>query len=170
IVLAQARQLMPRFAAIGRAEQRCVFDSGVNGVGIAQRWFEMPHSLELPRMLRAVVPLVSAGNTVVDELITFGLWHSVSSGCRLAGRCTRLHPRLAAIIRALDDLPKPRAALRRIQPVRINRRTFDVVNLPTRKVRATNIPSFALAVRCQHECALPCANQYSYFTHSLFLR
>src|SRR6266516_2389496 len=44
-----------------------------------------------------------------------------------------------------------------------------MVDLPTRKVRATDIPSFALAVRCQHERALARANQYSYPAHPALL-
>ena len=68
-VLAQARQLVPVLAAVGRAEQRGVFDAGVDRVGIGQRRLEMPDALELPRVLRAVVPLVRAGHAVVDELV-----------------------------------------------------------------------------------------------------
>ena len=55
---AQAGQLVPGLAAVGRAEDRGVFHAGVDGVGIGQRRFEVPDALELPGMLRAVVPLV----------------------------------------------------------------------------------------------------------------
>ena len=62
-------------AAVGRAEQGGVFDAGVDRVRIGQRRFEMPDALELPGMLRAVVPLVRGerlaglGRSVVDELV-----------------------------------------------------------------------------------------------------
>ena len=57
-VAAQAGQLVPGLAAVGRAEQGGVLHAGVDGVRIGQRRFEMPDALELPGMLRAVVPLV----------------------------------------------------------------------------------------------------------------
>ena len=59
-VLAQAGELVPRLPAVGRAEQRGILDAGVDGVGIGQRRLEMPDALELPRVRRAVVPLVRA--------------------------------------------------------------------------------------------------------------
>jgi len=40
------RELLPRLAAIRRAEQGGVFDPGQHGVRVGQRWFEMPDSLE----------------------------------------------------------------------------------------------------------------------------
>ena len=133
------------------AEQGGVFNTGVDSVWIGQRRFEMPDSLEFPRMRRPVVPLVSAGDTVVHELITNRL------------------PRLAAIVRPLDDLSEPTAGLRRIQPIRVSRRSLEMVDLPSSKVRPIDVPSFALGVRRQHERALPCANQYSYSAHPLVL-
>ncbi len=59
-VAAQAGQLVPARPAVGRAEQRRVFDAGVDGVGIGERRLEVPDALELPRVRRAVVPLVRA--------------------------------------------------------------------------------------------------------------
>ena len=53
----------------------------------------MPDALELPRMLCAVVPLVSAGHSVVIELVANWL------------------PILAAIIGTLDHLTEPAARL-----------------------------------------------------------
>ncbi len=58
LLIAQAGQLVPGLAAVGRAEQRGVLDAGVDDVRIGQRRLQMPDALELPRMLRAVVPLV----------------------------------------------------------------------------------------------------------------
>ena len=40
-----------------------------------------------------------------------------------------------------------------------------MVNFPARKVRATDIPPFALCVRSQDERALARAHQYSYSAH-----
>ena len=75
----------------------------------------MPDALELPRVRRAVVPLVCgerfAGlrRCVVNEVVALALGHAVRGGGRFAGRCSRLMPGLAAVIRALDDLPEPTA-------------------------------------------------------------
>src|SRR5919109_313451 len=44
-----------------------------------------------------------------------------------------------------------------------------MIDLPTRKVGAANVPSFALSVRRQDESPFPCTDQYSYFAHDLFL-
>ena len=52
----------PGLAAVGGAEERGVFDAGVDGVGIGERGLEVPDALELPRVRRAVVPLVGAGD------------------------------------------------------------------------------------------------------------
>src|SRR5439155_7889454 len=57
-VAAQSREFLPRLPAVRRAEQACVFHSGVHGIRIRQRRCEMPDALELPGMLRAVVPLM----------------------------------------------------------------------------------------------------------------
>src|SRR5260370_27343201 len=125
----------------------------------------MPDAFELPRMLRAVIPHVSrqrfAGfrRGIVNEFVALAFGHAVGSGRRLARRCPWLYPGLAAVVGALNDLSEPGARLRRIQPVRINRRTLDVINFPARKMRSVDFPSFPLAVRCQDERALPCSNQ-----------
>ena len=81
-----------RLAAVGRPEQRRVLDAGVDRVRIGQRRLEVPDALELPRVRRAVVPLVRAGHAVVDELVADRL------------------PGLAAVVRALDQLAEPAAA------------------------------------------------------------
>src|SRR5437588_1544725 len=111
----------------------------------------MPDALELPGVRRAVVPLVGAGDAVVHELVTHRL------------------PGLAAVVGALDQLPEPAAALRRIQAVRVDGRALQVVDLPARKVGATDIPPLALAVRCQDERALPCTHQNPYSAHPFLL-
>src|SRR6185295_19537012 len=57
-VAAQPGNLVAVLPTVGRAEERGVLDAGVNRVGIIERRLEMPHALELPRMRRAVVPLM----------------------------------------------------------------------------------------------------------------
>src|SRR5262245_55608558 len=141
---AKPRHLMPGLAAVGGAEHGCVLDACVHGVGIRERWLEVPDALELPRMGRAVVPLMCPRHSVVDELVV----HRV--------------PRLAAIVRPLDELPEPAAALRDIDPVRISRRTLDVVDLPARKERTANVPLLPFAIRRQDKRAFPRAHKNSY--------
>ena len=74
-------------------------------------------------------------------------------------------PRFAAVIRTLDDLPEPAARLRRVNAVRVSRRTFEVINFPAREVRAADFPVLALAIRRQDERAFFCADQDSDFAH-----
>ena len=136
-----------RLAAVGRAEQRGVLDAGVDRVRIGQRRLEVPDALELPRVRRAVVPLVRAGDAVVHELVAHRL------------------PRLAAVVGALDHLPEPAAGLRRVEPVRVGGRALEVVDLPAAEVRAADVPPLALAVRRQDERALARADQYPYSAH-----
>ena len=112
----------PCLPAVGRAEQGGVFHPGINGVGIGQRRLEMPDSLELPGVRRAVVPLVRAGNAVVDELVAHRL------------------PRLATVVGALDQLPEPAARLRRIQPIRVDGRPLQMVDLPAGEMRTADVP------------------------------
>src|SRR5579872_373011 len=111
----------------------------------------MPDAGELPGTLRAVVPLVRAGDAVVRELVAHRL------------------PGLAAVVGALDLLPEPPAGLRQIEPVRIGGRPLDVVDLPPRKVGAADVPVFALSIRRQDERALARADQHSYLAHPSLL-
>src|SRR5262249_39791071 len=108
---------------------------------------EVPDALELPGVGRAVVPLVRARDAVVLELVADRL------------------PRLAAVIGSLDHLPEPAAGLRRIESVRVDRRTLDVVDLPPREVGAADLPPLPLPVRRQDERALARAHQDSYSAH-----
>ena len=150
-VAAQPGEFLPGLPAVGRAEQGGVFDPGVDRVRIGQRRFEMPDPLELPGMRRAVVPLVRAGDAVVDELVAHRL------------------PGLAAVVRALDQLPEPAAGLRRIQPIRVGRRSLEVIDLPAPEMGTADVPLLALSVRRQDECALARADQYPYFAHPRLL-
>src|SRR5262249_35999171 len=135
-VLAQARQLLPGPAAVVGAEQRRVLDTGVDHVGIGVGGLERPHPRELPGMGRAVVPLVRAGNAVVDELVAHWL------------------PRLAAVVGALDELAEPARVLRREDALRRRRRSLHVVDLPPCEVGAADLPLLPLAVRFEDESAL----------------
>ena len=99
-------------AAVGRAEDRGIFDAGIDGVRIGQRRLEVPDALELPRMLRAVVPLVRgqrlAGLRECRRRICCSRPAAVpgaggSSGPIPAG------PTSCRRRRTLDDLPEPAA-------------------------------------------------------------
>src|SRR5579862_1516414 len=131
----------------------------------------MPDALELPRMLRPVIPLMSCERRrsgVVDEFIALALGHSARS-CLLAGRRSRLVPRFAAIVRTLNDLPEPAAGLRGINSIRIYGRSLQVIEFPPGKVRAADLPVLAFAVCRKNECAFASAHQDSDFAHELFL-
>ena len=119
-VAAQAGEFLPGQPAVAGAEQGGVFHAGVDGIGIGERRFEMPDALELPGMRRAVVPLVRAGDAVVDELVAHGL------------------PGLAAVVAALDHLPEPAAGLRGVEPIRIDGRAFQMIDLPAAEERAVD--------------------------------
>src|SRR5438876_530110 len=130
----------------------------------------MPDALELPGVLRAVVPLVRGEGLarfrgrVVHELVALALRHLAGlHGHSAAGRL----PRLAAVAGALDDLSEPPARLGRIQPVRIGGGAFHVIDLPAGEVRTADVPPGALSVRRQHERALSFANLSPYPAHSL---
>src|ERR671918_2638572 len=105
---------MPALAAVGGAKQGGVFHPGVHRVRIGQRWLKMPHPFELPGALGAVVPLVGGEGLAglvrgaVDELVADAARRIVWLGYLLpAGHL----PRLAAVIRALNDLPEPAGGL-----------------------------------------------------------
>src|ERR1700687_4396346 len=115
---AQSGELLPELSAIRCAEQGGVFNARVDRVRIGQRGLEMPDTLELPGVWRAVIPLVRAGNALVDELVPYRV------------------PGLPTVARALDQLPEPSAGLRCIQAIRVSRRPLDVVDLPASKMGA----------------------------------
>src|SRR6266404_7412248 len=128
-----------------------------------ERWFQVPHPLEFPWMLRAVVPLVRRERLpgfrrrVVNELVAFRFGRAVRT-FQFFGAAAGCVPGFAGVIRALNDLPKPTTGLRRIDSVGINRRTFHVINLPAREMRAADFPTLTRAIRNQDERAFPCAN------------
>src|SRR6266576_2106194 len=128
----------------------------------------MPDALELPGVLRAVVPLMcgerlsSLGRDVINELVALALRHLAGLGRDSA---TGRFPRLAAIAGALDHLPEPATRLRRVQATGIGGGSFHVVDLPAREMRSAHAPPVALAVRAQNECAFACADQDAYAAH-----
>src|SRR3989442_15884121 len=118
----------------------------------------MPHALELPGVLRAVVPLVRREGLarfrgrVVHELVALALRHLAGlHGHSAAGRL----PRLAAVAGALDDLSEPPARLRRVHAIRIGGGSPHVIDFPARQVRAPPVPPLALSPRPQDERTLP---------------
>src|SRR3954469_11838649 len=124
----------------------------------------MPHAFELPGVLRSIVPLVSAGYSIINEFIAFGLRHSFRAFqfFWIAPWCL---PCFSAVARALDDLSEPGAGLRSVNPVRVDRGTLHVINLPAREMRPVHFPVFALRVRCKHKRAFFCSDQHSYSAH-----
>src|SRR6266568_1144423 len=170
-VAAQPGELLPRLPAVVRAKQPGVFHPGVDRVRIGEGRLEMPDALELPGMLRAVVPLVRgerlAGlrRDVVDELVALAL--GTLAGFHRHAAAGRV-PRLGAVARALDDLAEPAARLRRVQPIAVDARSLQVIDLPAGEVRAAHVPAAALAVRGQNERTLAGADQYAYTAHVEF--
>ena len=146
-MLAQPGQFLPVRAAVCGLEQRRILHAGVHRLRVRERRLQMPHPLELPRMRRAVVPLVRAGHALVSELVA------------------HRRPRRAAIVTALNDLPKPRIRLRSIEPVGVNGRAFQVVDLPSRKERPADLPVFPRPIGTQHKRALLCAHQHPHAAH-----
>ena len=51
-------------------------------------------------------------------------------------------------------------------PIRIGGRSLEVIHLPAGKVRAADVPFFALAVGRQNECAFARAYQNPYSAHA----
>src|SRR5437879_13798738 len=102
----------------------------------------MPHALELPGVLGAVVPLVRGERFarwrrgVVDELVALAFGHL--AGRRRHAAAGRL-PRLAAVARALDDLAEPPAGLRRGEAIGIGRSSLRVIEFPAREVLAAHL-------------------------------
>ena len=146
-VATKARQFVPGLAPVGGAEQRRVLHTRVDRVGIGPRRLEMPDTLEFPGMRRPVVPLMRAGDAVVDELVADGL------------------PRLPAVARPLQHLPMPAGRLRRVDAVGVHGRAFEVVDLPAAEVRAADLPPLALAVGAENERALTGSDQYTHAAH-----
>src|SRR5438477_12864107 len=111
----------------------------------------MPDSLELPGVLRAVVPLMRPGRARVGELIPNRL------------------PGGAPVVGALEHLPEPAAGLRGVEAVRVRRGSLEVIDLPAGEVGPAHLPAVALSVGHQDERAPACTDQYTYSAHPLLL-
>src|ERR1700732_1196217 len=70
-------------------------------------------------------------------------------------------PRSPTVVRSLDELSEPRRGLRCVQPVRIGRRTLQVVDLPAPEVRTADVPTLARAVRGHNERPFPGTDQHA---------
>ena len=91
---AQPGEFLPVLAAVGRPEEGGVLHAGIDGIGIGQRRFQMPHPRKLPGMLASRRTTGVCRGPLIRELIAH----------RLPGR--------AAVGGALDQLPEPAARLR----------------------------------------------------------
>src|SRR5215471_20903819 len=143
----QPGELAPGHAPIDRLVQRRVLRPGVHGIRVGRGRLQVPDPLELPGPLRAVIPEVRARVADVAEVVADRL------------------PAGPAVIGPLDQLPEPPRVLRRVQPVRVNRRPLHVVYLPPTEVWAGYRPLLPLAVRSQQERALARPSEHSYLSH-----
>src|ERR1700722_14429705 len=107
----------------------------------------MPHALKLPWVWLALIKLVCTWHSVIDKFVTDRL------------------PRFPAIVRSLNHLTEPTAALRCIQPVGICRSPFQVINFPAPKMWPTDIPLLAFSIRSKRERAFPRCHQNSHSAH-----
>src|SRR5437868_12956849 len=114
-------------------------------------------------MLRTVVPLVGSERRrgfVIHEFVALALGWSGGRG-HVAERRAGLVPGFATIVGALNHLPEPAAALRSVDAIGIDRRSLQVIQLPSGKMRSAYLPLLALAVRRKYECSLARAYQYT---------
>src|SRR5215470_2661880 len=101
---AQTRKFVPGLPTVCRLEQSCVFNAGIDIVGIIQRRFEMPDSFEYPWLCRAVIKLMCRKwfsgfwRSVVNKLIAFAFGHPLGRCRRLAGGSPGLEPGLTTIV------------------------------------------------------------------------
>src|SRR5260370_39193535 len=118
----------------------------------------MPDALELPGMLRAVVPLVRGerlstffGGSVVDEFVALAFWRALRRSLLFPGRRARLRPGFAAVIGALDGLAEPSAGLRSVNPIGVRRRSLQGIHLPAPGNPTADVPIFALTIGRQQK-------------------
>src|SRR5262249_39764863 len=114
-VATQPGELFPAVCAIGRLEDCSILNAGINRIRIVERRLQVPNSLELPGVLRTVIPLMSgerlAGlvRCVVDEFVALAFGPAALIGAQATAGGL---PGFSSIAGALDDLPKPAAGLR----------------------------------------------------------
>src|SRR5215212_1940489 len=112
----------------------------------------MPDTFELPWMRSAVIKLMRRERftgfvrRVVNKFIALPFRHSVGRSRRRAAGRSGLEPGLAAVIRALNNLTKPAARLRGVNAVRVHVRTLHMIDLPSGKMRTTNVPFFPFSI------------------------
>src|SRR5260370_7627577 len=105
----------------------------------------MPDAFELPRVLGAVVPHMSgegfAGccGSVVHELVAFAFGRPRLLNVFFARRCSWLDPGLAAIVGALNNLPKPAACLQGVNAIRIGWWPLQRIHLPPPKLHPPHV-------------------------------
>src|SRR5882757_2322346 len=112
----------------------------------------MPDARKFPGMRRAVVPHMGARLAVVDEFVANGF------------------PGLAAVVGTLDELTEPAGGLRSIKTIGVRGRAFEVIHLPTGKMRTADVPACPLGVGSENKRAFARAYQQSYTAHRLLLR
>ena len=122
----------------------------------------MPLRLNVLERLLARLNLLPV--PLFDTPLAPGITKALVTACELG-----VFEALSAQPLSLDDLAKPAAGLRRIDPIGICRRALHVVHLPAGKVGTADVPFVALAICGQDECAFACTCQNSYLAHALLL-
>src|SRR4051812_39990084 len=98
-------------------------------------------------MRRAVVPLVRAGCSLIEEFVVDWL------------------PGLTGIIGALHDLSVPATRLGSIDPIGVHGRPLHMINFPTAEKWPRDIPLLTLAIGSEDERAFLGAYQHAHSAH-----
>src|SRR5579884_170034 len=115
----------------------------------------MPDAFELPGVLRAIIPLMRAGNAVVNKFVAFAFGHAVGAS-QFFGAAPRRVPGFTAVIGALNDLAKPAAGLRGVNSVRSHGRPSLLIRRGSRKMRRGAHPACPGRDCDDSEPPLPC--------------
>src|SRR5215831_8559749 len=132
----------------------------------------MPHPLELPGMLRAVIPLMggegfpTGGRGVIGEFVALSLGRAAPSTRGLFLRRSGLIPSFAPVVGTLNHLSKPAARLRDVNSIGIDGRSFEVINLPAGKMGTTDVPLFPFAIGGENKSTFMCTHQHPHLTHA----
>jgi hypothetical protein len=138
----QRREFIPRRPAIGDLKRPASSTPRRRCPDRMSEGSKMPHALEFPRVLGAVVPFVRADFARVEESDCCGPLPK-SSGVGTPEPSGVAHG-FAAVVRPLDDLPKPPAGLRAKMRSGFTGEPFEVIHLPAREVRPVDFPGGAL--------------------------